>query len=116
MAVAELQTGVNWIFWLVLGTPPVMLLALAGLARRWWRSRRLKGNVAAYTDARSERLSRALTKPRQRRAAVVDRQPGNPVLTGAGPELRSAAPVAADIRRPGLTARWKGDHRIVMGR
>ena len=113
MAVGELQTSVNWVFWLALSAPPVMLLALLGFVRRWWRSRRLLSQAVAHLDASAVRLNQALTRPRQRRAAMVDRVAG---LNASIAPYHRVGSADDEVRRPGLTTRWKGDHRIAIGR
>jgi hypothetical protein len=118
MSAGELSAGLGWMSWLALGVPTVMLVAIAAFFRRGSKLKSSQASPATDTDLRRLRFDQAQSRPRQRRMAVVDRSTEIVPAIVARPGLNAAnepEPIGL-TRRPGLTNRWKGDHRIAIHR
>ncbi len=112
-----LHMGSGWLFWTAWVALPVVLFAVlaVALAFRWRRLRGVASGPLGSIDPRRVRFEQAAGRPRKRRMAMLD-TPVSQVLPAGLKSLQSLGQSlsAAANRRPGLTHRWKGDHRIAI--
>jgi len=105
------QMGAGWLFWMAWVAPPVIVFALMAGVVRWLRPRGNAEASLAQIDPRRLRFEQATARPRKRRLAMLDAPVDRHLSTNLLQSLEAAA-----ARRPGLTNRWKGDHRIAIHR
>ncbi len=118
MIANSVQMGAGWLVWMAWITPSAALLAMLAFVLRRWRTRAAGPVTQQGPDTRTQRFEEAIHRPRKRRMAVLD-TPVSQVpatLLKIGAAAAAAATAAATHRhvRPGLTNRWKGEHRIVL--
>ena len=111
MVASGWQMGAGWLFWMAWVAPPVIFFALLAGVMRWFRPRGNADASLAQIDPRRLRFEQAAARPRKRRIAVLDAPVDRHLSTALMQSLEAAA-----TRRPGLTNRWKGDHRIAIHR